>query len=103
MNCSAPSEEVLAMTHSTGLCLVLAMALAGGACAPNTIIRRTALINSPQAPTREGKPLERGEVRLQAHMSGINTANHGHFFVFEPGLAEVGDPGVLIPDFQLGA
>lgn len=85
------------------LALGLGTLLGLGACAPNTIIRRTAFINAPQAPTREGQPLERGDVRIQAHLSGINTANDGDYFLFEPGFAEVGDPGVLIPDFQLGA
>lgn len=72
------------------------------ACAPNTVIRRTALINAPQAPTREGQPLERGDVRIEAHVSGLNTADEGDFFLFVPDVAEVGDPGVLIPDLQLG-
>lgn len=72
------------------------------ACAPNTVIRRTALINTPQAPTREGQPLERGEVRIEAHAGGINTGDDGAFFIFEPDVAEVGDPGVLIPNLQLG-
>lgn len=83
-------------------CLVFAT-LTVGACAPNTIIRRTALINAPQSPTREGQPLDRGDVRLEGHVSGANTGRTGSFFFFEPGVAEVGDPGVLIPDFQLGA
>lgn len=77
-------------------------ALTFGACAPNTIIRRTALINAPQSPTREGQPLDRGDVRIEAHVSGANTGRTGSLFFFEPGVAEVGDPGVLIPDFQLG-
>lgn len=72
------------------------------ACAPNTVIRRTALINAPQSPTREGQPLERGDVRIEAHVSGLNTADEGDFFLFVPDVAEVGDPGVLIPDLQLG-
>jgi len=77
--------------------------LAASACAPDTIIRRTAFINAPQAPVREGLALDKGQVRVSAHLSGVNTATTGSFFFFEPGSAEVGDPGVLIPDFQLGA
>lgn len=73
------------------------------ACAPDTIIRRTALINAPQGPAREGLPLDKGQVRLSAHLSGLNAADSGGFFLFEPGTAEVGDPGVLIPDFHVGA
>ena len=85
------------MTRKTRwLTVVVVLAGLGGAamggCAPNTIIRRTALINAPQAPTREGQPLERGDVRLTAHVSGVNTADEGAFFVFQPGIAEVGDP-----------
>ncbi len=91
------------MKRTLGLAVVVMMGLVAGACAPNTIIRRTALINAPQAPTREGQPLARGDVRLEGHLSGVNTAEDGGFFVFEPGIATVGDPGVLIPDVQLGA
>src|SRR5262245_42110855 len=92
-----------AMSPTSRFPSAVVLALALGACAPNTIIRRTALINAPQAPTREGMPLERGDVRIEGHVSGVNTASTGSFFVFEPGVAEVGDPGVLIPEFQLGA
>lgn len=90
------SRTTVLVLTSLGLALTTA-------CAPNTIIRRTAFINAPQAPAREGQPLEKGDVRLQAHLSGVNTAHGGDYFRFEPGFAEVGDPGVLIPDFQLGA
>src|SRR5262245_54578169 len=88
---------------TTRFSLALGLTVMLGACAPNTIIRRTALINAPQAPTREGMALERGAVRLEGHVSALNTANDGNYFLFEPGFAEVGDPGVLIPDFHLGA
>ena len=94
-----PRPEHL-MTRTLGF-VVLATWFAAG-CAPNTIIRRTALINAPMAPTREGQPLERGDVRLEGHISGVNTAASGGFFRFEPGVATVGDPGVLIPDLQIG-
>ncbi len=80
--------------------LVLSM-LVLGACAPNTVIRRTALINAPQAPSREGLPLAKGDVRITGHINS-NTAEDGAFFFFEPGIAEVGDPGVLIPEVQIG-
>ncbi len=83
--------------------LITTSTLATSACAPDTIIRRTAFINAPQSPVREGLPLEKGQVRVTAHLSGANTSNTGSYFFFEPGSAEVGDPGVLIPDFQLGA
>lgn len=87
-----------------GLALSALIALGlTSACAPDTIIRRTALINAPQGPTREGLPLEKGQVRLSAHLSGLNAADEGGFFLFDPGVAEVGDPGVLIPDFHVGA
>src|SRR5690606_628331 len=52
----------------TSLVLLVAL-LVGGACSPNTIIRRTALINAPQSPSREGQPLERGDVRITGHVS----------------------------------
>jgi len=85
------------------MALIAASLLVTSACAPDTIIRRTAFINAPQSPVREGLPLDKGQVRVTAHISGVNTADTGSYFFFEPGLAEVGDPGVLIPDFQLGA
>lgn len=88
----------------TRLLLISLMSLSGlAACAPDTIIRRTALINAPQSPSREGLALEKGQVRLSAHLSGVNAADGGDFFLFTPGQAEVGDPGVLIPDFHFGA
>ncbi len=86
----------------TSLVLLVAL-LVGGACSPNTIIRRTALINAPQSPSREGQPLERGDVRITGHVSGLNTSDSGDYFLFVPGVAEIGDPGVLIPDLQVGA
>lgn len=90
------------MKRKLGLAVMVTGLMTAGACAPNTIIRRTALINAPQAPTREGQPLARGDVRIEGHLSA-NTAADGGFFVFEPGIATVGDPGVLIPDAQIGA
>jgi len=86
------------MMRTLGLMTVV-VGLAAG-CAPNTIIRRTALINAPQTPAREGQPLERGDVRLEGHLN-TNSASEGAFFM--PGIAGVGDPGVLIPSTQLGA
>jgi hypothetical protein len=75
----------------------------GFGCAPVTVIRRTALINAPQAPSREGQSLKEGQVRLTGNLIGVNTAEEGTQFRFTPGIAEVGDPGVLIPDLQIGA
>jgi hypothetical protein len=80
--------------------LVLSL-LVLGACAPDTIIRRTALINAPQAPSREGLPLAKGDVRITAHIN-TNTAEDGTFFFFKPGIDEVSDPGMLVPEVQLG-
>jgi len=72
-------------------------------CAEATLIRRTALVPAPVAPTQTGFALEKGEVQLSGVIdSGAvtpYTSNDGLFFG-RTGVA--GDPGVLLPRLQLG-
>ncbi|MFO0745596.1 MAG: hypothetical protein U1F43_07980 [Myxococcota bacterium] len=90
----------------TQLVTTLALATVSllGACAPNTIIRRTALIPAATAPVRTGLPLEKGAIRVEGHANGMNVGDpitDGNWI--DNAFPNVGDPGVLIPDVQLGA
>jgi len=80
------------------------LTLGGAACAPNTVIRRTAFIPAATAPARAGLPLDKGAIRFEGHANGINlgdTIYDGDWLLDD--LPDVGDPGVLIPDLHLGA
>ena len=79
-------------------------AIMANACAPNTVIRRTAFIPAPTAPARTGLPLEKGAIRFEGFANGINmgdTIYDGDWLIEDS--PQVGDPGVLIPDLHLGA
>ena len=85
--------------------LVLVLALGSlAACAPNTLIRRTAFIPAATAPARVGLPLEKGQIRLEGQANAVSlgdTIRDGSWLHDE--FPDVGDPGVLIPNVQLGA
>lgn len=68
------------------------------ACAPPSAVRRTTLVPSPSVPARVGAPLDRGEGRTGLELNAGDIA-------YDVGVrdADMGDPGLLIPDLQLGA
>ncbi|MCA9514149.1 MAG: hypothetical protein KC635_04345 [Myxococcales bacterium] len=76
--------------------LLLALAALAAACAPQTIIRRTAFVPAANAPARAGRPLGPGEVRLDGHANALNPV------ILENGAPDEGDAGVLVPDVHLG-
>ncbi|TNF33572.1 MAG: hypothetical protein EP329_08175 [Deltaproteobacteria bacterium] len=80
--------------------LVALASLLGTACAPQTVIRRSAFIPGASVPARTGGELQKGEVRLSGHVNAIR-ADAG-VVELDDLFTEVGDPGVFIPDFQLG-
>ncbi|MCC6619804.1 MAG: hypothetical protein IT385_01035 [Deltaproteobacteria bacterium] len=86
------------------LITLVTMTLGAAACAPNTVIRRTAFIPAATAPVRAGLPLDKGEIRLEGHANAINSGGtiHDGDWLFDE-FPDVGDPGVLIPDVHLGA
>lgn len=81
------------------LATVATLALAS-ACAPQSQIRRSAFIPGASLPARVGAELHEGEVRLAGH---VNAVRADAAPLSELYWTEVGDPGVFIPDFQLGA
>jgi len=82
------------------LALVAAPLLAS-ACAPQTVIRRSAFIPGVSAPARSGGELEDGQVRLSGHINAIRT--NSDVVHLDDLFTLPGDPGAFIPDFQLGA
>lgn len=72
----------------------------GSACAPQSQIRRSAFIPGASLPARVGAELHEGEVRLAGH---VNAGRADAAPLSSLNWTEVGDPGVFIPDFQLGA
>ncbi|PKN58095.1 MAG: hypothetical protein CVU56_07445 [Deltaproteobacteria bacterium HGW-Deltaproteobacteria-14] len=80
---------------------ILVAPLFASACAPQTVIRRSAFIPGAAAPARTGGELAKGEVRLAGHLNAIR-ASDGVVDIDDL-FTEVGDPGVFIPDFQVGA
>lgn len=84
--------------------VLVAVAALAGACSPNTIIRRTALIPAASEPVRTGLPLEKGAVRVEGHANAMNTGDTIYSGAWlADAFPDVGDPGVLIPDVELGA
>jgi len=82
------------------LTALLVAPLLASACAPQTVIRRSAFIPGAAVPSRTGGELAKGEVRLAGHINAIRAGN-GYVDVDDL-FTQVGDPGVFIPDFQLG-
>lgn len=74
--------------------VVLVAGLLAG-CAPMTQYRRSALTPAPSAPAWHGEPVGAQRVELGAQMSGR--------VVEERLVAEVGDPALWIPTFEVGA
>ncbi|MCA9518470.1 MAG: hypothetical protein KC635_26225, partial [Myxococcales bacterium] len=72
--------------------------LAASACAPETVIRRSAAIPGASLPARVGGETHRGEVRISGHVNAVR----GDQVELEALFPEEGDPGVFIPDFELG-
>lgn len=90
----APRTLVLAALALTVLPLVTA-------CAPETVIRRSAFIPGASTPSRTGGELFEGEVRVAGHMNAIRA--NADVVELEDLFTQPGDPGVFIPDYQLGA
>lgn len=76
------------------VCLMVAVAWVSG-CAPLTQYRRAALTPAPSAPVWHGEPIGAQRVEIGAQMSGR--------VVEERPVAEVGDPALWIPMFEVGA
>jgi len=70
------------------------------ACAPETVIRRSAFIPGASSPDRVGGELFDGEVRLAGHINAIRANSDS--VVLDDLFTLPGDPGVFIPNFQLG-
>src|SRR4051794_27169580 len=69
------------------------------ACAETTSIRRTAFVPGATGPSRLGRPLGQGDVRVAAQANAIR-------FLPDPQSAIGGtenDPGLLLPAAQAGA
>jgi hypothetical protein len=82
--------------------LAFAGALAAG-CSQTTLIRRTALVPTPNAPLHSGFQLAKGEVAISGVLDSASpgTYTHGTGYFFRATGVE-GDPGVLLPRLQLG-
>lgn len=92
--------------HTTPTAFILAGAVAALAagCAENTIIRRTAIVPSPNAPSRSGMPLEKGEFRIEGTADALALDPVSPVWLHDGTTAgSAGDPGVLVPEVQLGA
>lgn len=80
------------------LTLVVGAALAASACAPETVIRRSAAIPGASLPARVGGATERGEVRISGHVNAVRSDR----IQLDALFPSEGDPGVFIPDVELG-
>lgn len=74
------------------ICLLLAASSV--ACIELTPVRRTALVPTAYVPTRSGAPLEAHETAISGEISTAASPE-----LSNPG---VGDPGLLVPDVQVG-
>lgn len=83
--------------------LLLTGALPFPGCAPHTPIRRTAFIPNPYVPARTGRPLRRGEMRATFEVSSLRLGGPNTYDQASLLVSQVGDPGLLIPRFHLGA
>lgn len=79
---------------------LLVAPLVGTACAPQAVIRRSAFIPGAAVPARTGGELADGEVRIAGHLNAIRV-DDGVVDINDL-FTEVGDPGLFIPDFQIG-
>lgn len=80
-------------------CASVLAVLALGACAPNTAVRRTTLIPAAALPARVGAPLAAGHGRAGFEVDSVDLYDVGAGPLLTP---RVGDPGVLVPEVQLG-
>lgn len=82
--------------------LLLGLFVAPG-CAPHTPIRRSALIPNAYVPSRIGRPLDKGELRVTFEVNTLRLGGPTWGVDGKILVANVGDPGLLIPRLNIGA